>query len=57
MATRLRRLPTPGAIARRRVLIQVAKLMLPVAALALLSLIALWPELDRATDQARLSFR
>lgn len=56
-AGRWRRLPSQGAIARRRVLIRLAKLLLPVAALGLLSLIALWPELDRATDQARLSFR
>ena len=54
---RLRRLPTPGALARRRTLIRLTKWLLPAAALALLSLIALWPELDHATDQARLTFR
>ena len=54
---RLRRLPNPAALARRRTLIRLTKWLLPAAALALLSLIALWPELDRATDQARLAFR
>ncbi len=55
-AARLHHPPTPRALARRRVLIRVIKWLLPVAALALLSLVALWPELDRATDQARVAF-
>jgi len=53
--SRLRALPTPGRIARRRILITVTKWVLPMAAMALLALIALWPELDRATSKARLA--
>jgi lipopolysaccharide export system protein LptC len=53
--SRLRALPTPGRIARRRILITVTKWVLPMAAMALLALIALWPELDRATTKARLA--
>jgi len=54
---RARRVPTAGALARRRWLIRLTKWLLPATALALLSLLALWPELNRATDEARLSFR
>jgi len=53
--SRPRTLPTPGRIARRRFLITVTKWVLPVGALALLALIALWPEIDRATSRARLA--
>lgn len=54
---RPRNAPTPGRLARRRALITLTKWLLPACALALLSIIALWPEFDRATDQARMSFR
>ena len=56
-AARIRRPPTPAGIARRRFLVTVSKWLLPAAALALLSTIALWPELDRARDQARGALR
>ena len=56
-AARTRRLPSAGALARRRWAIRLTKWLLPALALALLSLLALWPELNRATDEARLSFR
>ena len=46
-----------SAIARRRLLVTVTKFVLPVVALALLALIALWPEIDRATRQAQIAFR
>ena len=46
-----------GAIARRRVLVTTTKFVLPVLALALLTLMAVWPELDRATRQAQIAFR
>jgi len=49
--------PTPGRIARRRILVNVTKWVLPVGALALLSSIALWPEFDRAKEQARVAYR
>ena len=54
-STRDRVLPTPGRIARRRFVINLTKWVLPMAALALLSLIALWPEIDAATTKARLA--
>lgn len=38
-------------------MVTATKWILPVAALALLSSIALWPEFDRAKDQARVAFR
>ncbi len=56
-AARVRRPPTPGGLVRRRILVTGTKWFLPVAALALLSSIALWPEFDRAKDQARVAFR
>lgn len=54
-AGRPRALPTAGRIARRRVLITLTKWLLPAAAMALLALVALWPELDRAALKARLA--
>lgn len=55
-AARMHRVPSQRHLARRRAMITLTKWSLPVLALALLSTIALWPELDRAADQARLSF-
>lgn len=52
-ATRLRRPPTPGRIARRRLMILLAKLALPVLALALLTTMAMWPELKRSAADVR----
>ena len=46
-----------SAIARRRLLVTVTKFVLPVVALGLLALMAIWPELDRATRQAQIAFR
>jgi lipopolysaccharide export system protein LptC len=54
-STRDRMPPTPRRIARRRLLITVTKWVLPLAAMALLALIALWPEIDRASTRARLT--
>ena len=48
---------TPGGMLRRRLMINASKFMLPAAAVLLLSLIALWPELDLATDSARIMLR
>ena len=48
---------TTGAIARRRALVKLAKLLLPVGALALLAAVALWPEFDSAEDRGRMAFR
>ena len=46
-----------SAIARRRLLVTITKFVLPAVALGLLALIAVWPELDRATRQAQVAFR
>ena len=52
--TRDRMAPAPGRIARRRLMITVTKWLLPVAAMALLASIALWPEIQDAATKARL---
>jgi lipopolysaccharide export system protein LptC len=54
---RMRRPPTPRGLLRRRIAINVTKFVLPVVALALLATIALWPEFDRATNEARIALR
>ena len=56
-AARIRRPPTPRRLARRHIAITLTKFLLPALALALLSSIALWPEFDRARDEARQAFR
>lgn len=55
-AERMRRMPSPRHLARRRALIVLTKWLLPIAALGLLSTIALWPEFDHLADQAHMSF-
>jgi lipopolysaccharide export system protein LptC len=50
---RLRDRLTPGRLARRRWTITLTKWLLPAAALALLTTVALWPEMERASEQAR----
>jgi lipopolysaccharide export system protein LptC len=52
---RERRPPTQRRIARRRFVINLTKWLLPLAAMGLLSTIALWPEIDAATTKARLA--
>jgi lipopolysaccharide export system protein LptC len=52
-----RLVPTRGRLIRRRRVISASKFLLPAAALLLLSSIALWPELERATDSARIVLR
>jgi lipopolysaccharide export system protein LptC len=49
-----RRVPTAGGLLRRRWAITTSKFLLPAIAALLLGTVALWPELDRATDRARL---
>lgn len=46
---------TPRRIARRRFLITLTKWVLPLAAVVLLAMIALWPEIDAITNRARLA--
>lgn len=52
-----RRRPSAGAIAQRRWVVGLAKRTLPVLALALLTTVALWPEIAQQTDRARLVYR
>ena len=55
--THLRRPPSPRRLARRRVAIRLTKLLLPSLALGLLVALALWPDLRRQTEQARVGLR
>jgi lipopolysaccharide export system protein LptC len=55
--SRRRWTPSAGQIARRRFAVRVAKWFLPLAGVGLLVAIAVWPELDRMEDRARVSFR
>ena len=48
--------PTPARIARRRWMINTSKFLLPAIAVLLLASIAVWPELNLATDTARVVF-
>jgi lipopolysaccharide export system protein LptC len=49
--------PTPARIARRRFMVGVSKRLLPVVALGLLASVALYPEFERDSDRARISYR
>ncbi|HTW29365.1 MAG TPA: LPS export ABC transporter periplasmic protein LptC [Acetobacteraceae bacterium] len=55
--TRRRGVPSPASMARRRWLIRWTKRLLPVLALAILTSVAMWPELDREQEQGRVAFR
>lgn len=54
---RLRNALSPGGLARRRIMITLTKLILPICALALLGTIAVWPELDRQGESARVAYK
>jgi len=56
-AARIRQAPTASRIARRRIVVNLTKWLLPVAALLLLASVALWPEIARVRDQGRIAFR
>ncbi len=49
--------PTRGALIRRRLLVGGFKRLLPLVALGLLVLVAMWPEIGRQADRARMSWR
>ncbi len=53
----VRRPPSSVAITRRRWMVGFGKRLLPVAGLGLLALVALWPEIARQTDNARVLYR
>ena len=48
--------PAAASTARRRALVRVAKYVLPVVALALLSSIAMWPEIVRNIENGRVAW-
>jgi lipopolysaccharide export system protein LptC len=52
-----RRVPTRDGLARRRLMINTSKFVLPAAALLLLSSIALWPEFNGVAGKAGLVMR
>lgn len=54
---RARATPSAASLARRRLRVRLAKLLLPVLGLMLLGSIALWPEIARLSDQERVTFR
>jgi lipopolysaccharide export system protein LptC len=56
-ASRIRKAPSPGGLARRRLVITLTKWLLPAAALLLLTTIALWPQVDRLRDSARIALQ
>jgi lipopolysaccharide export system protein LptC len=51
-APRERLAPRPGALARRRIVITLTKYLLPAAAIALLTTVALWPDFSHRKDAA-----
>ncbi len=55
--SRRRAPPNAGQLARHRVLVAVAKRLLPLSAIALLATIALWPEFESAAERGRVAFR
>ena len=55
--SRARRAPNAAALAWRRVLVRIGRVLLPALALGLLAVLALWPEFDRVEERARLSYR
>jgi lipopolysaccharide export system protein LptC len=50
-------LPSRAVEARRRAMVRIAKYALPVAALILLSSIAMWPEIARNIENSRVAFQ
>jgi lipopolysaccharide export system protein LptC len=57
MGAKTRGAPSPGRIARRRWFVAIAKVLLPMLALALLATIALWQDLTNNSARARFSYR
>ena len=55
--SRQRPAPRPGQLARRRILIGLAKRLLPALALALLAVVVFWPEIEGDEERSRVSFR
>jgi len=56
-AERVRKPPDPRDLARRRVVIVLVKVLLPTVATLLLAALALWPEIGRVGDSARIAYQ
>ena len=56
-AARVRTPPNQRRLARRHLVINLTKLLLPAAAALLLAALALWPEIGRMTDSARIAYQ
>ncbi len=52
-----RRPPTRGSLARRRLMLIVAKGLLPVVAVLLLASVAMWPEINRVLNASRMTLK
>lgn len=52
-----RRALDPAALARRRVVVTIAKRALPLAAFAALALVVLWPQIAGMEEQVRVAYR
>lgn len=55
--SRRRSMPSAGQLARRRVAVAIAKRVLPLAAIGLLAVMALWPEIESNAERGRVAFR
>ncbi|HME26166.1 MAG TPA: LPS export ABC transporter periplasmic protein LptC [Acetobacteraceae bacterium] len=56
-AARVRKPPNQRRLARRHLVINLTKLVLPAGAALLLATLALWPEISRMTDSARIAYQ
>jgi lipopolysaccharide export system protein LptC len=56
-AARVREPPSPSGLARRRLVINLTKWLLPAIALLLLASIALWPQFERVRDSTRIALQ
>jgi lipopolysaccharide export system protein LptC len=52
-----RRALDPAALARRRLVVTIAKRLLPLAAFAALALVVLWPQIAGMEEQVRVAYR
>ena len=56
-AARVRKPPSQSRLVRRHLVINLTKLVLPAGAALLLATLALWPEISRMTDSARIAYQ
>ncbi|ABI61597.1 LPS export ABC transporter periplasmic protein LptC [Granulibacter bethesdensis] len=51
------KVPSPRRIAQRHRMVMAVKYLLPATAALLLTMLAIWPEIDREVDAARVTYR